>query len=88
MTTLTAHSYHINISTGDAAIHLLVEEVTGPGQRSIIHNAVLIDGGDSGSAPDGPLANVKAVIDMIEKYYAFKDGGTTLRFDSVVITHW
>lgn len=78
-TVKTAHCWHINISTGDSAIHLLVEESS---TAVKVLNAVLIDGGES------RLQNIKDTIEKIESTYTFADGGTALRFDSVIITHW
>lgn len=76
-------SFHINVSSGDAAIHLLLTEPETKGNNPVIHRAVLIDGGDKGK--DKLLVDL---IETIQTEYDFSDGGHVLRFDSVVITHW
>lgn len=85
----TVHSWHINIGTGDSAIHLLVQTVSGG--IPIVHNAILIDGGlPESSAVDA----IKATIQSIRARYDCNThlrcdaDNTTLRFDAIVVTHW
>ena len=86
---IKVHTYHINIDVGDSAIHLLVDEAIVPLPR--IQRAVLIDGGLPGVVA---CNQIKTVIGLIEARYSFDPHGQpdplnrSLRFDSVVITHW
>jgi hypothetical protein len=85
---IKVHTYHINIDVGDSAIHLLIDEAIVP--PSILR-AVLIDGGVPGVVA---CNQIKSVIRRIEARYSFDPNGQpdpthrSLRFDSVVITHW
>jgi hypothetical protein len=91
--TLRVHVWHITVNTGDAAIHLLVDESATP--QAEVKRAVLIDGGKTTKAEE-----LLAAIAKINASYQFdenanfdgvdKDGDVvrSLRFDSIVITHW
>jgi hypothetical protein len=86
MATTTVHSYHINVDHGDSAIHLLVTNAT-PHQ---ILSAVLIDG-----ARPGHEADICRVIRHIRQSRQYDcslqrndDDLQTMRFDSIVVTHW
>lgn len=79
------------VTIGDAAIHLLVDDSaakdnsTDPAEWPVIYRAVLIDGGlTTGKEP------IKACIERIENNYTFAPTKTKgkLKFDSVILTHW
>lgn len=76
-------SIHINIGQGDSAIHLLIENPRNV--RPTILRATLFDGGE-GNANN--LSSIKGTIDAIQRDYTFPAGTTTLKFDSIVVTHW
>ncbi|KAL8672156.1 MAG: hypothetical protein Q9168_003379, partial [Polycauliona sp. 1 TL-2023] len=82
---------YLQISAGDAAIHLLVDDSaakdgsTDITQWPVIYKAVLIDGGKT-TGRDA----IHACIQRIQSVYTFapdKNVGT-LRFDAVMVTHW
>jgi len=93
MATWMVESYHINVRVGDCAIHLLIKrEYT----SKEIHSAVLIDGGfnsieipeiDLSAAGDQPIKRMITWINTSGRY-TFAGGATTLKFDTIVITHW
>ncbi|KAK5653833.1 hypothetical protein OQA88_7993 [Cercophora sp. LCS_1] len=73
------HSYHLNIDTGDCAIHVLV--TTAANELPTVQRAILIDGG---------LDNYGAWwINYFRAHVGsrYKDN-TSLKFDGIVITHW
>lgn len=72
-------SYHINIGTGDSAIHVLEKPTTGGGPKEYLR-AVLVDGGLQAAS-----TVLKSAIELISKNY-LKDG--IIKFDSIVVTHW
>lgn len=74
-------SFHINVGLGDSAIHVWSTKNIGPGTR--MPKAVLVDGG---LAQGGGVHHIFQTIKEIEKRYELKNG--TLKFVSVVITHW
>ena len=80
-------SVHINIGTGDSAIHFLVD--VSNGQRKI-HSSVLIDGGHAGQhgrgayAVDNFLKSLKGFGNVWER----EDGRELTVFDTIVVTHW
>ena len=93
--------FQITVPVGDCAIYLLVE-IPGMSTRTsgqIVHGAVLIDGGK----PEGYCVNrIRHTIQTINDKYKFAEGkgfqnpgmddtvegNRSLRFDSIVITHW
>ncbi|KAH8702266.1 hypothetical protein BGW36DRAFT_445863 [Talaromyces proteolyticus] len=70
-------SYHVAVSIGDAAIHLLVNEPAAG--KATVERACLIDGGET----DG-LQPLSLTIRWIERHHSLEN----LQFDSVVVTHW
>ncbi|KAL0631498.1 hypothetical protein Q9L58_009635 [Maublancomyces gigas] len=72
-------SYHINIGTGDSAIHVLENQTTGKDPKGYLH-AVLVDGGLQAAS-----TVLKSAIELISKNY-LKDG--VIKFDAIVVTHW
>jgi hypothetical protein len=86
------HTFQITVKVGDSSIHLLVDTAVNP---PMIYSAVLIDGGRTTKS----LLSIVEIIGVINEpsRYQFADnrffenpGLTTksLRFDSIVITHW
>ena len=75
-------SFHLNVATGDGAIHLLVG-LQHNGGSPVVHRAVLIDGGYGKT-----LNDIISLIKYIQSKYHFPPMVSTLKFDSVVITHW
>lgn len=84
---ISVHSLHINIGTGDSAIHLLVDLTTAG--RPTVLRACLIDGGECQES----VKAIKTTIDKIKERYTVPTSHNDpaagiMRFDSVVITHW
>ncbi len=91
--------FQITVPVGDCAIYLLVE-VNGRTRNTgaTVHGAVLIDGG---KPEKFCVSRIRNTIELINRTYQFAEGkgfedpGTedtdenrSLRFDSIVITHW
>lgn len=86
-------SIHLNIGVGDSAIHLLVKyhdewAPEGPPSKKVrakptIFRACLIDGGEGCS-----FQKIDNAIKKIEEIYRLPPNQESLKFDSVVITHW
>lgn len=88
MAQLAVHSWHINIHTGDSAIHLLVDTSTAP--LPTILKSVLIDGGKYTNYAETAIGRA---IWYIRQQYAltnldYDTDPTTMRFDGIVVTHW
>lgn len=72
-------SYHINIGTGDSAIHVLEKPTTSDDPKGYLH-AVLVDGGLRTAS-----TVLKSAIESISRNY-LKD--EIIKFDAIVVTHW
>ncbi|KAJ8122927.1 hypothetical protein ONZ43_g1001 [Nemania bipapillata] len=97
--TWSIHSFHISVPVGDAAIHLLCDTTPAQGGKPEVHSAVLIDGG---KPQEKGAEAIKGVIRYVNDKYAFTESFAdpfapegaqppfprSLRFDSIVITHW
>ena len=82
MTHYEVHSYHLNIDTGDSAVHLLVWV---DGNVSTIHRSVLIDGG-LGDYGESTITAFQAKLRR-SKYKA-KPNREVGKLDAIIITHW
>jgi hypothetical protein len=81
-------SFHITVRVGDSAIHLLVDESVSPKR---IYSAVLVDGGTKpGQKKPDNQTRVLPIINWINTSgkYSFPEGTTSVKFDSIVVTHW
>ena len=74
------HSYHLNINTGDSAVHILVG-VNSSGQKEI-EELILIDGGFS----DIGERNISEFLSCLGRSNYKKP--VKLTFDTIIITHW
>lgn len=75
-------SYHINVGTGDAAVHVLVAEFDGKADRA--EKLVWVD---SGHGKAKPMAQLELAFKKIPTNYANLPPNE-IRFDSIIITHW
>lgn len=75
-------SFHINVSDGEAAFHLLVNRSEEPCK---ILSTVLIDGGHATMV--SRTTNTRNAISQSGDY-KLPDGATTLKCDAIVITQW
>ena len=82
MTHYEVYSYHLNIDTGDSAVHLLVWV---DGNVSTIHRSVLIDGG-LGDYGESTITAIQAKLRR-SKYKA-KPNREVGKLDAIIITHW
>ncbi|KAF8511750.1 hypothetical protein JB92DRAFT_2931985 [Gautieria morchelliformis] len=82
-------SYHLNVGSGDCAIHLKVK-LSNTAKPTCLA-AVLIDGGEASRYKEITLL-IRRTIKELEENYTFPDyqgrPNTKLRFDAIVITHW
>lgn len=92
-------SFHINIGTGDAAIHLLVESSDPSGvsdpdpgatPKPTILRSALIDGGEY--QKNVGASDIRDTIANIKKRYELgvrdSEGDGRMRFDSIMVSHW
>jgi beta-lactamase superfamily II metal-dependent hydrolase len=78
------HSYHLNVGSGDSAIHLLIAD--GGAGNIFVERAVLVDGGPSLGYPvlDEAIKRITARYNLITHW----KGKKQLQFDAIVVTHW
>ncbi|KAL8792889.1 MAG: hypothetical protein Q9195_004531 [Heterodermia aff. obscurata] len=85
-------SFHVNVGSGDGAIHLLTsnrpDPVNNPNNLRTVERAILVDGGREPAAD-----TIDIVVQLIENSYFCKDvdpvyNNRYLVFDAIVITHW
>lgn len=87
-------SFHINVGSGDSAIHILSEPPDANTQnRRRVLSAVMIDGGTGGHGAifdnDSVPTNVYRTIQYIQsRFWCQAENGGYLKFNSFVITHF
>ena len=84
-------SYHINIGTGDAAIHMQLREPVG-GFETTVDTVVLVDGG-LGSHGPAIIREVFNSTEFRDRFYYHRENPTepkesATRFNAIVVTHW
>ena len=79
MSTFSIQSYHLNVDSGDSAIHVLVEESSANPPPN--PKFVLVDGG---YAPYGNFW-IRKVCAAFEQRFNQPNG---IKFDGIVVTHW
>lgn len=81
-------SYHINIGTGDAAVHVLVEinyDAAGDEIAKFWVDAILVDTGYYEGHADGVTTHLNEMIDGLNSNYANKE---SIKVSHIVLTHW
>ncbi|KAF4473522.1 transcriptional activator srcap [Fusarium agapanthi] len=80
------HSFHINVGTGDSAIHIRAKaSFTQPTPTYVYDRVVLIDGGDGN---DAGYNRMQELISGLPSLYTNKPVARMLPLDAIVITHW
>ena len=81
-------SYHINIGTGDAALHVLVciyYDGQGNETQKTWVDAILVDAGYYEGHADGIIEHLDSTIAHCNEYYANQEA---LTVSHIVLTHW